>query len=118
MQESYVFNENKPNKIRTVFDAVGKHDGISLNKELLTGPDLLNNLDGVLLRFKNHKIAIAADIEAMYYQVRVSKSDANALRFFLQDYLTQDVQEIHKIFVRIFVGKDSPNCENYALKKR
>ena len=85
---------------------------------MLTGPDLLNNLDGVLLRFKNHKIAIAADIEAMYYQVRVSKSDANTLRFFLQDYLTQDVQEIHKIFVHIFVGKDSPNCENYALKKR
>ena len=56
---------------------------ISLNKALLTGPHLLNNLAGVLLRFRNHKFAIVADIEAMYHKVRVSKSDANSLRFFL-----------------------------------
>ena len=76
-----VFNENKPNKMRTIFDTAGEYDGMSLSKALLTGPDLLNNLVGVvvLLRFRNHKFAIAADIEGMYHQVRISKSDANAL---------------------------------------
>ena len=77
-----VFNENKPNKMRIVFDAASEYDGISFNKALLTSPDLLNNLAGVLLRFRNHNIAIAADIEAIYHQVRVSKSDINALRIF------------------------------------
>ena len=62
-------------KMRVVFYAAGEYDEISFNKALLTGPDLLNNLAEVLLRFRNHKIAIAADIEAMYHQVRVSKSD-------------------------------------------
>ena len=64
---------------------------------MLTGPDLLNNLVGVLLRFRNHKIAIVADIEATYHQVRVNKSDANALRFFWQDDSTQDVPEIYQM---------------------
>ena len=56
-----VFNKHKPNKIRTVFDAATEHDGMSL----------LNNLTGILLWFRNHKVVIADDIEAMYHQVRV-----------------------------------------------
>ena len=112
-----IFNENKPNKMRIVFDAAGEYDGMSLNKALLTGPDLQNNLVGVLLRFRNHTFAIAADIEAMYHQIRISKSDANSLRFFWQDDLTQDVPEIYQMVVHIFGGKDSPCCANYALKK-
>ena len=43
------FNEHKPNKIRIVFDAAAEHADVSLNKALITGPDLLNNLTGVLL---------------------------------------------------------------------
>ena len=44
-----VFDDKKPGKIRVVFDAAGTCNGTSLNKVLLTGPDLLNNLVGVLL---------------------------------------------------------------------
>ena len=66
-----VFNEHNPNKVRIFFHAAVKHDGMSFNKALLTGPDLLNNLTGILLRFRNHKVEMAADIEAMYRQVRV-----------------------------------------------
>ena len=35
-----VFIEHKPLKIWTVFDAAGMHDGMSMNKALLIGPDL------------------------------------------------------------------------------
>ena len=48
-----VFNENKPNKMRIFCDVGGEYDGISLNKALLTSPDLFSNLVGVLLRFRN-----------------------------------------------------------------
>ena len=47
-----VFNEQKPNKIRTDVDAAVQHDGMSLNKALLTGPDWLNNLTGILLQIQ------------------------------------------------------------------
>ena len=54
-----------------VFDCSAEFDGGSLNKELLTGPDLTNQVVGVLTRFRQNSIAFMVDIEAMYYQVMV-----------------------------------------------
>lgn len=39
-----VLNPNKPRMVRMVMDARAKHNGVSLNGELLVGQDLLNNL--------------------------------------------------------------------------
>ena len=66
-----VINVNKPGKVRVVFDCAATYNGISLNSQLLQGPNLMNNLVGVLIRFRQEKIALAADIEAMFNQVRV-----------------------------------------------
>ena len=45
-----VNHPQKPDKIRVVFDASAEFDGESLNRHLLLGPDLTNNLTGVLCR--------------------------------------------------------------------
>ena len=47
-----VTSPTKPSKVRIVFDAATKCEWTSLNKNLLTGPDMANNLAGVLLRFR------------------------------------------------------------------
>ncbi|CAG2225244.1 Tenascin-R,Ryncolin-2,Angiopoietin-related protein 1,Angiopoietin-related protein 6,Ficolin-3,Techylectin-5B,Ryncolin-1,Fibrinogen C domain-containing protein 1,Ficolin-2,Fibrinogen-like protein 1,Fibrinogen alpha chain,Tenascin,Ficolin-1,Fibrinogen-like protein A,Microfibril-associated glycoprotein 4,Ryncolin-3,Angiopoietin-related protein 2,Angiopoietin-4 [Mytilus edulis] len=76
-----VTNVNKPGKVRVVFDCAAKYQGISLNSKLLQELDLMNSLIGVLIRLKQEQIALAADIEAMFHQVRVQEEDCDALRF-------------------------------------
>ena len=76
-----VFHPQKQGKIRVVFDVASLHDGVSLNNQLLQGPDLTNNLLGILLRFRQYSIALVADIEGMFNQVKVPPEDSDALRF-------------------------------------
>ena len=77
----HVVSPSKPNKLRVVFDCAAKFHDVSLNSQCLQGPDLVNKLIHVLLRFRQFRFAVMADIEAMYLQVRVPHCDRNALRF-------------------------------------
>ena len=60
------YHPKKKDKIHVVFDAAAESNGVSLNKLLLSGPDLTNNLLGVLLRFCQDPVALVADIEQMF----------------------------------------------------
>lgn len=68
-------------KLRVVFDCTASYQGVSLNNELLQGPDLTNTLIGVLTRFRKETIGMMADIESMFYQVRLPEEDSDLLRF-------------------------------------
>ena len=76
-----VYHFNKPRKIRVVFDLSAEHHGVSINKELLPGPDLTNQIVGVLLRFREEPIAVTRDMEAMFQQVKIPEKQRNYLRF-------------------------------------
>lgn len=76
-----VFHPKKPEKLRVVFDCSAKFRGVSLNDTLLTGPDLINSLLGVLCRFRKEAVAIICDIEKMFHQFYVSPELRNYLRF-------------------------------------
>ena len=49
-----VYHPKKPTKMRVVFDCSAKYRGESLNAHLLQGPDLTNQLLGVLCRLKSN----------------------------------------------------------------
>ena len=76
-----VTNVHKPGKVRVVFDCAAKYNGFSLNNALMKGPQFMNNLIGVLIRFRKERIALVADVESMFHQVRVDPKHANVLRF-------------------------------------
>ena len=113
-----VYHPKKLNSIRVVFDCSATFKGMGLNKELIQGPDLTNKLVGVLNRFRWEEVAVMADIEAMFYQVRVPPEHYTFLRFFWwpDGNLDQDVQE-YQMTVHLFGSVSSPSCSNFALRR-
>ena len=112
-----VINPNK-DKPRIVFDCAAEHHGTSLNNKVLPGPDLTNRLVGVLNRFRLHPVAIMADIEAMFHQVRVEQHDQDALRFLW--WPGGDLEQnpaSYRMTVHLFGGTWSPSCCTYALHR-
>ena len=85
---------------------------------LLQGPNLTNNLLGVLLRFRTENIGIMGDIKSMFHQVRVPKEDRDYLRFFWwpNGDTGKPVTE-YRMCVHLFGATSSPACANYALHK-
>ena len=113
-----VLNKNKPGKVRPVFDCGAKYMDESLNKQLLPGPDLTNLLVGVQLRFRQEEVPVMADIESMFYQVRVADHHRRLLKFLWWpngDY-TKDLRE-YEMCVHVFGAISSGSCANYALRK-
>ena len=111
-----VVNPNKPGKVRSVLNGASKFHGTSLNKSLLVGLDLLQNLVFVLFRFRQHHFAVSADIEGMFLQVGVLPEDQPSLRFLWREDPTTDVV-VHQYTRHIFGARDSPTCANYALQR-
>lgn len=58
-------------KNHIVFNCSYQFRGLNLNNALLPGPTLGASLLGVLLRFRQHTVAISRDIKGMFHQVRL-----------------------------------------------
>ena len=90
---------------------------VCLNDELLVGPDLLNNVCGVLLRFREERVPIAADIESTFHQCLIMEQDQPALRFLWRNLETNCDPDIYQMLVMIFGAASSPCTANYVLRK-
>ena len=112
-----VYHKKKPGKIKVVFDCSSVCDGQSLNQQLFQGPDLTNNLTGVLCRFRQERIAFMCDIQAMVHQVKVDVEHRNLLRFLWWDdpEMKRDLVEFRRT-VHLFDATSSQGCASFAFK--
>lgn len=111
-----VVNPHKPEKLRRVCNAASTFGKFSLNQALLTGPDLSSDLVGILVRFRENSVAVAADVEAMFMQVKVSELDQRMLRFLWREDPSKEV-EVVQYTRHIFGAKSSPTCANFVLQQ-
>ena len=111
-----VVHPHKPGKVFRVLNGAAKLQGKFLNNALLTGPDLLQNLIHILIRFRQHKYAVSADIDDMFLQVGVIPKDQRSLRFLWRKDTASEIA-VYQYVRHIFGSKDSPTCANYALKR-
>ena len=113
-----VYHPRKPTQIRVVFDSSAEFKGVSLNKELLAGPDLMNSLLGVLIRFRKENVAVMCDIEQMFHSFHVDPAHRNYLRFlWFQDNDPEKPVAEYRMNVHLFGNGPSPAVATYGLRE-
>ena len=112
-----VLHPDKPGKFRVCQDAAAQVKGHSLNKYLLTGPDNLNQLLGVLTRCRRGRYIVTADIKNFFYMVRLNKKDAPALRYLWWEDETMQKVIVLEGTVHLFGIASSPAVATEALRE-
>ena len=84
----------------------------------MQGPYLTNSLVGVLTRFKLEKVALASDVQAMFYQVKVDPRDQSALKFLWwpKGNLNKP-PSTYLMTVHLFGATSSSSCATFDLQE-
>ena len=83
----------------------------------LTGPDLTNNLVGVLMRFREEKVAVTGDIKQMFFNFEVNEKQRNFLRFlWFQDSNIEKPIIEYRMRVHVFGNAPSPAVATLGLR--
>ena len=107
-------------KVRIVFDASCKErsNGTSLNDCLHTGPSLTPLLFDLLIRFREQKVALVADIEKAFLNVGIHPCDRDSLRFLWVDSInTENPSLVTLRYQRVVFGvRSSPFLLNAVIR--
>ena len=113
-----VYSPSNPTKLRVVFDASARCKGVSLNDQLLSGPDLNNSLVGVLVRFRKEHVAIVCDVKKMFMQFKVLAEHRDFLCFWWwEGSRFEESPRIFRMSSHVFGAKSSPSCAAYGLRR-
>ena len=87
--------------VRIVFNSSQTHKGVSLNACLAKGPDsYMNNLVGILLRWREERVALIGDIRKMFNSVYLKALEQHCYCFLwrdLQQHRPPDIYVIQRV---------------------
>jgi len=72
-------------KVRPVFDGKSECNGTSMNKQIMSGPNLLVRLNTCLLRFRRHYVTLGLDVQEMFLQIELDPASRRYHRFLWYD---------------------------------
>ena len=109
--------EKKTTPICIVFNSSASYQGHRLNDYWIKGPDLLNSLFGVILRFRENEIAVTGDISKMYHRVLIPERDQQVHRYLWRNMETEREPDVYVKTVLTFADKPAPAMAQIALRK-
>ena len=101
---------------RIVFNSSAKFNGMCLNDFWAKGPDVMNNMLGVLLRFRERSVALVGDIKKMYHSVHLSILDQHTHRFLWRGLNDQREPETYCMTRVCFGDKPAGAIATMALR--
>ncbi|XP_056324239.1 uncharacterized protein LOC130237344 [Danio aesculapii] len=104
-------------KNRVVYNCSFRFEGHNLNEYLLPGPTLTSTLLGILLRFREHTVAVTSDIKGMFHQIRLLPEDKPLLRFLWRNIQRESPVNVYEWQVLPFGTTCSPCCATFAVLK-
>ncbi|XP_068713032.1 uncharacterized protein [Montipora foliosa] len=108
---------SKSTPVRIVFNSSARYMGHMLNDYWAKGPHLLNDLLGVLIRFRENNIAMIGDIKKMYHTVKIKTIEQHTHRFLWRDMDTGRPPDTYVIQRVSFGDKPSGMIATVALRK-
>lgn len=94
--------------IRIVWNSSQKFKGLCLNDLLLKGPDILNPIRAVLLRFRRGVYAALGDIKKIYNSVWLEDREMHLHRFLWRD--SEDAEIGEYAITRVNIGDRPAGC--------
>jgi DNA segregation ATPase FtsK/SpoIIIE-like protein len=111
---SCVFNTNKvPVKLRWILDLAAEVQGISVNTELLKGPDIYVSIIAMICQFRERPIAVTGDIKEMFLRVKLRKEDHQSLRLYWRNG-EERIPDAYEFQVVPFGSRCSPCIAQYV----
>ena len=112
-----VVRPEKTTPIRIVLNSSASFQGHRLNDYWMKGPDLLNSLFGVTLRFRENEVAITGDISKMYHRVLIPEKDQHVHRYLWRNLETNRGPDVYVKTVLTFEDKPAPAMAQIAQRK-
>ena len=109
--------DSKSTPVRIVFNSSANYMGHVLNEYWAKGPDLLNSLLGILIRFKENEVAFIGDIKKMYHTVRTVVTEQHTHHFLWRDMDITREPNTYVIQRVSFGDKPSGTIATVALRK-
>ena len=113
------FFVTKTSKPRVVYDGSAEVGGSSLNRAVLSGENLLNNLVEVLIRFRQGKYACVADLTKCFFQVRIPREQQDLFRivWFKDNDVANGSVQVYRFTRHVWGINSSPFIALLAIKR-
>ncbi|KAG7307359.1 hypothetical protein JYU34_007543 [Plutella xylostella] len=109
--------EATTSKVRVVFNASQKSSsGLSLNDVMHKGPNLQQDLQHLIMKWRQYQYAYTADIEKMYRQIMIHSEDQSYQKILWRDSDNQPLR-IYQLTTLTFGFKVAPYIAMQCLKR-
>ena len=110
--------EKKSTPVRIVFNSSSVFQGRKLNDNWMKGPDSLNNLFDVVMRFREREVALVGGISELYHRILILVRGQHVRRFLWTNLETSREPDVYVyVYVYVYADKPAPAMAQIALRK-